>query len=183
MDYLNIIREFYKPDSMACDIFLKHGELVTKKALDIAGNVSHLNPDSDFILEAAMLHDIGIFRTHAPAIGCMGNHPYVTHGILGREILEKIGFPKHALVCERHVGVGITAEDVRRYSLPLPERDMVPESMEEQIICFADKFYSKNPDSLEKEKSIEDIVALLQNYDGNKVIKFNLWVERFMSSS
>ena len=94
--------------------------------------------------EAAMLHDIGIFLTHAPSLGCNGPHPYLKHGHLGCKLLEKEGLPKHALVCERHVGVGITRKDVLDHKLPLPAKDMLPLSLEEKIICYADKFFSKN---------------------------------------
>ena len=43
-----------------------------------------------------------------------------------RELLEKEGLPQHALVCDRHTGVGITIEDIRAQELPIPERDMTP---------------------------------------------------------
>ena len=61
-----------------------------------------------------MLHDIGIFLTHAPQIGCHGDKPYICHGYLGRELLEKEGFPRHAIVCETHVGVGLTIADIEK---------------------------------------------------------------------
>ncbi len=59
-----------------------------------------------------MLHDIGIFLTNAPHIGCYGDKPYICHGYLGREILDKEGLPGHAMVCERHVGAGLTVTDI-----------------------------------------------------------------------
>ena len=39
---------------------------------------------------------------------------------------------------------GITIEQVDREELPIPERDYCPQSLEEKIICYADKFYSKS---------------------------------------
>ncbi|MDL1963772.1 MAG: HD domain-containing protein, partial [Deltaproteobacteria bacterium] len=147
-----------------------------------AKKVPQLNPDLDFIKEAAMLHDIGIFLTNIPELNCKGKNPYICHGYLGREILEKIGFPEHALVCERHVGVGITVEDIKHYALPLPKRNMLPVSIEEQIICFADKFFSKNRNSLKKEKSVEDIKKSLEPYGLEKVKRFQSWVDLFENS-
>lgn len=179
MNPVDIIGEYYKHGSRVYEILITHGEHVAKKALKAAENVSHLNPDLDFIRDAAMLHDIGIFLTNTPKLGCTGRHPYICHGYLGRELLEKKGLHKHALVCERHVGVGITTEDIRQYNLPLPERNMQPVSIEEQIICYADKFFSKNSDSGSEEKSAEDIKLVLEQYGHDKVAKFQSWVDMF----
>jgi len=46
------------------------------------------------------------------------------------------GYPKHGLVCERHTGTGITLEMIIKNNLPLPHRDMVPVSMEENNHLF-----------------------------------------------
>ncbi len=179
MNPFDIINKYYQSNSRAFEILIQHGKQVARKALDAAKKVPQLNPDLDFIKEAAMLHDIGMVLTNATELGCKGKNPYICHGYLGREILEKIGLPKHALVCERHVGVGITIEDIKNYDLPLPKRNMLPVSIEEQIICFADKFFSKNWDSLKKEKSVEDIKQYLKPYGLDKVRRFQLWVELF----
>src|SRR4030042_4859537 len=136
MDPLEIIEKYYDPESKAYYLVVHHSKMVTEKALRIAKRVQHLNPDLKLIEEAAMLHDIGIFLTNEPKLGCYGDRPYICHGYLGREILEKEGFPKHALVCERHIGIGLTAKDIKEKNLPLPRRDMMPLSVEEQIICF-----------------------------------------------
>jgi len=179
MDPLDIIAEFYQPGTRTYNILVQHGTQVADKAVSAAQKVSHLNPDLNFIREAAMLHDIGIFLTHTPELGCTGEHPYVCHGYLGREILESKGLPKHALVCERHVGVGITAEEIKRHNLPLPQHDMVPVSLEEQVICFADKFFSKNGNLIVTEKSVENILRRLELYGADKVITFQSWVRLF----
>jgi len=172
MNPLEVIRRFYEPGTKAHDILIRHSRRVTQKALETARRVPGLKPDLKFIEEAAMLHDIGVFKTHAPDIGCTGGEPYIRHGILGREVLEKEGLPRHALVCERHIGVGISAEEIKRNRLPLPERDMLPLSLEEKIICFADKFFSKNPDSIEKEKALDEIIRLLEYHGETQVRRF-----------
>ena len=179
MNPIDIISEFYKPGSKAYKVLIQHGKQVAGKAVAAAWKVPHLAPDIEFIKEAAMLHDIGIFLTNTPELGCIGKYPYVCHGYLGREILEKKGFSSHALVCERHVGVGITAEEIKRLNLPLPERDMVPVSVEEQIICFADKFFSKNGHTDVHEKSVEEILKTLRPYGPEKVACFQSWVQLF----
>jgi uncharacterized protein len=179
MHPLEIINRYYNQNEAAYDILLSHGEKVADKGLDIAARVSHLEPDTAFIEEAALLHDIGMFLTRSPALGCYGAHPYVSHGYLGRELLEKEGWGRHALVCERHVGVGITREDIIRQKLPLPDRDMLPCSIEEKIICYADKFFSKNCGSADREKSVEEILENLKPYGQDKVKRFRNWFDIF----
>ena len=181
MNPIDIIAEFYHPDSITYKILIQHGKQVADKAVNAARRVPQFNPDLNFIREAAMLHDIGIFLTDTPELGCTGEHPYVCHGYLGGEILESKGFPKHALVCERHVGVGITIEDIKHHKLPLPERDMVPVSIEEQAICFADKFFTKSNNLLANETSVKDIMIGLERYGAEKVIRFQSWISLFES--
>jgi len=172
MDPLMIIEKYYDRNSTAYDILVAHAKAVTGKSLAIAGRLKHPAPDEAFVEAAAMLHDIGIFRTNEPGIGCHGDKPYLCHGYLGRELLEREGLPRHALVCERHVGVGITVEDIERNGLPLPRRDMLPLTIEEQIICFADKFFSKRPDSLGLERPLEEVRKSIARYGPDKLKKF-----------
>lgn len=175
----DVLKKYYNPESRAFYIIMQHSGMVTEKALEIARRVKHLQPDSSFIHEAAMLHDIGMFLTRAPQIGCYGNCPYICHGYLGREILEKEGLLEHALVCERHVGVGITVRDIEEKSLPIPKRDMVPITIEEQIICFADKFFSKVSGSLIQERLLNSIRETIAEYGTEKLERFDEWVKIF----
>ena len=161
---------------------VEHGRRVGAKAIEAAKCVPHLNPDLDFIREASMLHDIGVFLTRASDLGCEGDLPYICHGYLGRELLEKRGFPRHALVCERHIGVGITAEEIRQERLPLPVRDMVPVTIEELIISYADKFHSKSNGSIEREKSVEAVRIELLRFGPEKAERFDIWQRLFASA-
>ncbi len=180
MGPIDILAEYYKPGSKAFDILVAHGEQVAHKAFAAAKRASHLKPDLEFIENAAMLHDIGILETDSPGLGCNGRHPYICHGTLGRKMLEKIGVPDYGPICERHIGVGISAEDVRRHNLPLPKRDMLPLSIEEQILCYADKFFSKTSSGrIGEEKSVEKIIDGLKRYGPEKVKRFQSWVEMF----
>lgn len=177
MNPLKIIQKHCARSGKTLRILLDHGEQVARKALEAAGRVAHLAPDCAFIREAALLHDIGIIFTDTPQLGCSGRHPYIRHGILGRTLLEKEGLQRHALVCERHVGVGITCADIRSQRLPMPMRDMQPITIEEQIICYADKFFSKNGGG--REKSSAEIVAALGTYGADKVERFRNWIDLF----
>jgi uncharacterized protein len=179
MKTIELLAEFYDTNSKAFKILVEHGRQVAKKALEAAKKVSELKPDVEFIETAAMQHDIGIFLTRTPRFGCFGKHPYICHGILGAKLLKEKGQSELALVCERHVGAGISKEDIRRHNLPLPNRDMIPISIEEQIICYADKFFSKNGNGRPAEKSIAEITDKLSRYGPEKVQRFESWVSIF----
>ncbi|HEY6871581.1 MAG TPA: HD domain-containing protein [Geobacteraceae bacterium] len=171
--------EKYFTTPAAREIVIGHSRLVAAKALRIADALGLTEADRRFIEEAAMLHDIGVCRTAVPDIGCLGNEPYIRHGIIGREILEAEGLPRHALVCERHIGVGLAVEDIRTQHLPLPERDMSPLSLEERIICFADLFFSKKPGAIDIEKSPDNVKKNLGRFGEGKLKIFEEWLSEF----
>ncbi len=147
MDYRALTDKYYSTSPELKNILVAHSMQVRDRALKIVDShpewTESKEVDRNFVEEAAMLHDIGIIFCNAPKIFCVGTHAYIEHGFLGGELLRKEGFPKHALVAERHTGAGITMEQVIREQLPIPVRDYCPVSLEEKIICYADKFYSK----------------------------------------
>ena len=124
-----------------------------------------------------MLHDIGIFKCDAAGIQCFGTEPYICHGRIGAELLRSEGFPRHARVCERHTGAGITKAQVIAQNLPLPQQDFLPEMMEEKVICYADKFFSKT--HLDREKTIEQAEKSLSKFGDEGVLRFREWEKCF----
>ncbi|WP_394708000.1 phosphohydrolase [uncultured Desulfosarcina sp.] len=166
-----IITAFYPAGSRTRNLLLRHGELVGRKAIEILDRSPWIDADREFVVQAAMLHDIGVGRTRCPELGCTGTLPYVCHGVEGRAILDKLGLGRHGLVCERHVGVGISADQAMRRKLPLPARDMIPLSVEERLICYADKFFSKTDDG-RHEKTIDEIIAGLTRYEAEYADRF-----------
>jgi uncharacterized protein len=177
MNPLEIIEKYYIKNFDLYNLLVQHSKQVENKALDIIRKHPKLNADRLFVSEAAMLHDIGIFLCNAPEIFCTGTHRYVEHGYLGAKLLEHEGFPQHALVAERHTGTGITLQEIIERKLPLPHRDMQPQSIEEQIICYADKFFSKSRP--EHEISLDEIKRNLAKFGTETVEIFNLWHEKF----
>ncbi len=171
IDYERILKKYAEGNPELYRILEGHSRAVADKALAIAARKPELGIDTEFVEEAAMLHDVGIVRCDAPSIACHGTHPYICHGILGGEILRDEGLPRHARVAERHTGAGITAADIERQNLPLPKQDWLPESLEEKLICYADKFYSKSRD-LRAEKPIEKIKAQMAAHGDDTLRRF-----------
>ena len=172
-----LIHRYCEGNQTLENILLKHSKDVASRALRIAEEHPEFKIDKKFLYEASMLHDIGIVMVDAPTISCFGTEPYIKHGLLGGEILRKEGLPAHARVAERHTGTGLTRQEILRQSLPLPPADYIPETLEEQIICYADKFYSKT--RLGEEKSYESALASLLKFGEAGLIVFKKWKLRF----
>ena len=178
---LKLIEKYYPQDSEASRYYRIHVNAVAKAAELIVLNNPHLNVDIEKVKVMALLHDIGIFMTDAPAIGCYGKYPYLAHGYLGRELLEKEGLLDIAPVCERHVGIGLSLTDIEKNLLTLPHRDMQPQTIEEKIVCYADKFFSKSSPRPEMPKPVEKIINNLKKYGNDKIEKF-LEMEKMFGS-
>jgi len=177
IDPIKIIEKYYPKDSDIYFILLIHSEIVKEKALSIAYRKPKLKLDVEFIAQASMLHDIGIFKCNAPLLQCRGTHQYIEHGYLGADILRAEGLHLHALVAERHTGVGLTKQMIIENNLPLPQRDMIPLSLEEQVICYADKFYSKS--KLTDAHTVQKIRKDLSQFGESQVAVFDKWHSRF----
>ena len=177
MDYQAIIDKYYPADNALRRVLLLHSRQVADRCLQIVRKHRELPVDVQFLEEAAMLHDIGIFRCHAPSIYCEGTEPYICHGVLGGAILREEGYERHARVCERHTGTGLTRQSIEAQHLPLPLMDFVPETLEEQIVCYADKFYSKS--SPDRVRSVLDAAQSLEKFGRQGVEKFLQWAKIF----
>ena len=157
-DILAIINFFYPEEGDLKRTLLKHSQQVRDKALELAARTP-LTLDVQLLSAGAMLHDIGIVKCHAPRIFCMGDQHYLRHGVEGAAMLREYGKSRgidleaFALICERHTGSGLTAADIAAQGLPLPQRDFLPLSPEEKLVCLADKFFSKSGDMEEKKFS------------------------------
>jgi uncharacterized protein len=84
------------------------------------------NSHPGFLQTAALLHDIGRYKTHDP----------VLHGVEGYWLLKSLGFPSEAFVCASHIFYGLNKMEAAQYGLP--EEDFFPQSFEERLIPLAD---------------------------------------------
>jgi len=183
---LDVIRHFYPEDTPLRRLLILHSSQVRDKALSILGNpeLRGMNIDVQLVNDGALLHDIGILQCNAPGILCEGKEAYLLHGTIGAEMLRQYGnemgvdMEPYARICERHTGTGLTREDIQKQNLPLPlDRDLVPETLEEKLVCLADKFYSKS--SPDKEKPLERVKASMQKFGPESVSRFEKLCETF----
>jgi len=172
-----LIDKYYAATPELRRILVTHSRCVADMAVEVVRRHPELGADEDFVREASMLHDIGIFRTNAPAIFCYGTEHYMRHGLLGGQLLREEGHPRHARVAERHTGTGLTADVIRLQRLPLPEQDFLPETIEEQIVCYADKFFSKT--HLERTRTPEQVLLSLERFGPEGLERMRGWIRRF----
>ncbi len=187
IDYKAIIDYYYdgnengngNENAKAKEILLIHSRQVAEKAVSIVDAHPEWKLDRDFVYAAAMLHDIGIIRCDAPGIHCHGTEPYIRHGVIGATLLTslkgrdltaanpkspfKVDLEGLSRVCARHTGTGLPG--------------LEPETLEEQIICYADKFFSKT--KLDKEKTFDEACRSLMKFGEKGVRKFEAWHKKF----
>jgi len=88
--------------------------------------------DMGLVMWGSLLHDLGRTRTHGPE-----------HGYVSGQMLRERGLGRNLVrLVERHVGGGIDAEEASK--LGLPKRDYVPETIEEKLVCYADKLIASS---------------------------------------
>lgn len=196
MNPYDIIQRFYPQDTPLRRLLILHSEKVRDKAFELLESARRANGseeldtvDEHLINDGALLHDIGIGRTHAPGILCEGIEPYICHGILGAQMLREMVaelqaskdssvseeadyLERLARICERHTGAGLTVQDIVQQNLPIvPARDLLPETIEEKLVCLADKFYSKSGDPA-CEKSLERVRRSMMKFGAASEARF-----------
>lgn len=201
MTALDIIYHFYPEDTPLRQLLLLHSKCVADKAMAILHHYEESLPDGEtplrvdrqLVVDGAMLHDIGISRCDARGILCEGVEPYICHGTIGAQMLRDyraelelegkdssgVDFEACARICERHTGAGLTAQNILDQRLPIsPVRDLLPETPEEQLVCLADKFFSKsgNPS---KEKDIDRVRRSMQKFGAESIERFEALCTQF----
>lgn len=162
MNALAIINKYYSEENELKHILLTHSRSVADKALQIA--VKHRN----FIWIRLFGRSRPVAR-HRYFYDRRFRHSVFWHSSIYLSRLfrfrtadGKKGIP--AMHWFASVTPGrMSLQSIIEQDLPIPHRDMVPVSMEgEQVICFADKFFSKTHLDREKKrrKGVEKHFAL-----------------------
>lgn len=108
---------------------INHCKTVSKFAVRLAKAFQRegYTVDLQLVEVSGLLHDIGRAKTHN-----------VSHGLVGGEIARSLVLPDSVVkAIERHVGGGVPKEEAKR--LGWPARDFLPVTLEEKIVCYADK--------------------------------------------
>lgn len=127
---------------------IEHCRLVSMKAKELAEKILSRGHkvDVELCTIGGLLHDIGRSRTHS-----------ISHGLEGSKILE--AYPKLARIAKTHVGAGIDRAEAKL--LGLPEDDYIPKTIEEKIVCYADKLEHEGSFAENVEPEIKKLEAKL----------------------
>ncbi|MCH5238763.1 MAG: HD domain-containing protein [Muribaculaceae bacterium] len=167
-----LYHKYYSDNPELRNILAKHSECVAKKALQINKD-KKLGIERRDIYIAAMLHDIGVVKCNAPGIHAFGKLPYICHGIEGEKMLSEAGLEQYASICSSHTGTGITKEEVIKNQIPLPaDRDYLPKTLLEKLICYSDKFFSKSND-LSREKELDEVRESMKKFGEPSLKRFD----------
>ena len=90
----------------------------------------YANADMKLIAAGSLLHDIGRTKTNG-----------ISHAVAGADLLREKNIDELIVrIVERHTGAGILPEEAKK--LGLPDRNYIPETLEEKIVAQADNLVS-----------------------------------------
>ncbi len=175
-DEARALHEKYAPTRAALDLVYTHCEIVCHIAEQLMARAG-LRFDASLVRAGALLHDIGVYGLYDHT-GRLDEGGYIRHGVLGHEILRQEGFPEPLCrFCSHHTGVGITRDDIHAQKLDLPAADYTADTVEEQLVMYADKFHSKT--SPPKFLTADSYATYVRRFGRAKVDGFQLLRERF----
>ncbi|GAB3699378.1 HD domain-containing protein [Nocardiopsis oceani] len=175
-DQIRALHERYAPTAEAFERVYTHCRAVCEVAEQLLDRAAP-SVNADLVRAGCLLHDIGVYRLYGPD-GQLDGSRYVSHGVLGYELLAGEGLPEAlGRFCSHHTGVGITCEDVRSQGLPIPVADYLAESPEEELVMYADKFHSKSQPPV--FLTADAFAAKVRRFGEDKELRFKELVERY----
>lgn len=135
----------YAPTDKLLHSVLTHCQIVWEVSEQLIDN-ANLDVDRNIVEAGCLLHDIGVYALFDAAGNKLEDYNYMNHGVRGEELLKKERLPRELWrIASHHLGIGFTEQDIKKQGLPF-EHPYMPETIEERLITYADKFHSKtNP--------------------------------------
>lgn len=175
-DQIRALHERYAPTAEAFERVYTHCHAVCEVAEQLLDRVAP-SVNADLVRAGCLLHDIGVYRLMDPS-GRIDYARYVSHGVLGHDLLAREGLPETLCrFCSHHTGVGVTSGDVRSQGLPIPVADYLAESAEEELVMYADKFHSKSQPPV--FLTADAFAAKVRRFGEDKELRFKELVERY----
>lgn len=163
------------------ELTFTHSTIVEKIAIRIAEKLEKeigAEIDKEGLSFGALVHDIGVYSCFDEDLLPVEGLPnYIAHGYLGYKILKGEGYPeKVARYAATHTATGFTVDDFERETIPLyPKQNWIPITLEEEILCYADKFHTKYPSF----STYEEQKARMEKFDPNRGIKMEVFRMKF----
>ncbi len=137
----------YAPNDKVYELVYGHCQIVAEIALWCAGNIQKdIFVDIELLRSAALLHDIGTYILFNDDGKVVNERLYPQHAILGAKIIYDEGLDQRISdLVSTHILMGLSKEEVIATNWSLPEHNYEPQSIEGEILCYADRFHSKHP--------------------------------------
>lgn len=167
----------YAPNDKVYDLVYGHCQVVCEIALWCADNIKdEAKVDLDLLQSAALLHDIGTYILFDDEGKVANNRMYPQHAILGAKIVADEGIDMRiSKIIETHVLLGLTKQEIIETPWALPARDYEPDTIEGELLCYADRFHSKHPTFNAYGSFLEGLKKKLPL----QAAKFEAWSRRF----
>lgn len=104
--------------------------------------------DIELLRAACLLHDIGTYVLFDTEGHVENGRLYTLHAIIGAKIIADEGFDMRiANAIETHVLLGLSKAEITQpdSQFIVPAKDYVPQTIEAELLCYADRFHSKHP--------------------------------------
>jgi uncharacterized protein len=163
-----LLHKKYAATELLLDLIWTHCNIIADIAIHLLDTHEFDKSElpREYVLQAALLHDIGTYL-------CSGfewipnqppsQYPYIQHGIIGAWILQQEKYsPQVIQVAHCHLGVGLSAEDIRSHAIELPQQDFFPQTPLQKFMTYASKFHSKTPKFRTNEQIKESLLKFSQ---------------------
>ncbi len=167
----------YAPNDAVYNLVYGHCQVVSEIAQWCVSNLpTNDKVDVELLVIAALLHDIGAYVFFDDEGRVANKRLYPLHAMLSAKIIADEGIDKRvAQVVETHLLLGLSKQEIIEKPWPLPARDFIPDSIEAELLCYADRFHSKKPTF----NSFDAFLTRLREGMPQQAVKFESWSRRF----
>lgn len=171
---IKALHKKYATSPEAYDRIFTHCLIVWDIARSIIKEKQLNTIDIELVKAGCLLHDIGAYSLFRD--GWFDKERYITHGIVGYRLLKEEGYSEQLCrIASHHTGVGLSKIDIERQGLPLPNEDFLAETIEEELVMYADKFHSKHP----RFNSYESYRKTVSKFGDDNARRFEELASRF----
>lgn len=176
-DKIEQLHRKYAPNDYVYNLVYGHCQVVAEIALWCASNIADTTEvDTELLEAAALIHDVGSYAFFGEKGENLNDRLYPQHAILGAKILADEGVDKQiAKLVETHVLLGLSKDEIIKQPWPLPEHGYEPQTIEGELLCYADRFHSKHPTF----NAYDTFLARLKQNLPLQGEKFEAWSKRF----
>lgn len=174
-DAIRALHKKYAPDDHSFDLAYTHCRIVAEIALDTVRR-NKLAVNEKLLYQAAMLHDIGAYTLYIPELRTFKQDGYEQHALVGAALLAEEGFPNELCqIVHDHRLMGVTADETKKRRWKTAYIDAIPDSLEGELVCFADRFHSKYPSFNDPQKFIQKLSVDLPDQAQKVQAKISEW--------